>query len=53
MPEKGWLRVVLEAARTDVNSRPEWQRSRIEAARDAAVEKQVSEPNPKNEEHSN
>jgi len=45
MPEKGWLRVVLEDARKDVNSRPDWQKNRVLAAEDR--EKQpVSEPPP-------
>ena len=32
MPEKGWLKVVLEEARKDVNSRPDWQKNRVIAA---------------------
>lgn len=53
MEEKGWLRGVLEQARREVNSRPEWQRSRVtgseqgdgsqETVRTRAGEPQVDE----------
>jgi hypothetical protein len=29
MPEKGWLKLVLEEARRDVNSRPNWEKDRV------------------------
>ncbi len=29
MPEKGWLKVVLEKAKSEVESRPDWQRNRV------------------------
>jgi len=29
MPDKGWLKAVLEEARKDVNTRPEWQKNRV------------------------
>lgn len=51
MPNKGWLKIVLEQARTDVNSRPDWQRNRVLAAQEKS-EQQVSEPKPKSEQSS-
>lgn len=45
MPDKGWLRVVLEEARKEVNSRPEWQKNRVLAAEDRNKQP-VSEPPP-------
>jgi len=29
VPEKGWLKIVLEQATKDVSSRPDWQRNRV------------------------
>jgi hypothetical protein len=29
MPEKGWLLSILEDARKDVNSRPDWEKDRV------------------------
>ena len=43
MPDKGWLRIVLDEARRDVNSRPEWQKDRVLAAKDCK-QQSVSEP---------
>jgi hypothetical protein len=34
MPDKGWLKIVLDEARRDVNSRPEWQKDRVLAGED-------------------
>jgi hypothetical protein len=33
MPEKGWLKIVLEQARHDVNSRPNWEKDRVYGCR--------------------
>lgn len=43
MPDKGWLKIVLDEARKDVNSRPEWQKDRVLAAEDCK-QQSVSEP---------
>lgn len=43
MPDKGWLKIVLEEARKDVNSRPDWQRNRVIAAEDP-TKHPVTEP---------
>jgi hypothetical protein len=43
MPDKGWLKEILEEARKDVNSRPDWQRKRVLAA-DQRGERPVDEP---------
>lgn len=43
MPDKGWLKVVLEEARREVNSRPEWQRKRVLAAGER-VQQPICEP---------
>jgi hypothetical protein len=40
--EKGWLNEVLEEARRDVNSRPEWQKVRVYGCQEA-VKKTVIE----------
>ena len=45
MPDKGWLKVVLEQARKDVNSRPDWQKNRVLAAADRS-KLSVNEPPP-------
>jgi hypothetical protein len=45
MPDKGWLKIVLEEARIDVNSRPDWQKNRMLASEDC-TKQSVCEPPP-------
>jgi len=43
MPDKGWLKIVLDEARKDVNSRPQWQKNRLLATEDRNKQS-VTEP---------
>jgi hypothetical protein len=43
MPDKGWLKIVLDEARKDVNSRPDWQKDRVLAAQDGK-KRPIGEP---------
>lgn len=42
MPERGWLKVILEQARKDVNERPAWQRDRVVAQKAQSENQQAS-----------
>lgn len=46
MPDKGWLKVVLEQATKDVSSRPDWQRNRVYGSQQVtkAAPAQISVP---------
>ncbi len=44
MPDKGWLKAVLEEARKDVNARPEWQKNRVHSPQERSDQPEIVEP---------